>query len=632
MSFYKFIFKKLGKKNTYLFIILFLTVINNIFLILLPILQKNIIDNLYRENINYRNLVLIIFISLVTILISFISSLSINSIIIYFKRILQEELLSASLYNNEIIEKKGPGAYLVSIFGDSEQMANLLSINIFEVLFQTVSVAIILIITLKWSPLFLQIVLPSYLIAIIFKIYAEKKYVFNFQKAREFVYEANPKVLEFIENRDSIIEYSNINEYKKELYYCFDQRDKYFLKANIINDLESQFTRSLKRISNLIFFIISIFLILEKKLEISAFIALTTYFSYIFLPLDTIKDFTMGIQKFNVLQNKIKDSLSYKKFFKIPKNNDLKMINCSFSYEENCILSNLSIYFDEKLGLVGLSGEGKTTLIKLLLGKISPTHGKCIYGEEETTSISKYILRSSIRYYKQEAELFNNTIQENICLKKYPINKKEYLDLKENLKTKFKKIYFKVINNEDIKEKDLKYFSEIFMLNEKDNCLNIVKNIFSSANIKDIELLANIWVSRNYYIIEKYEEIIQDLNLEYLENRKIGQRGDHISGGEKNRIMLARFLLPEFGDLYVIDEPFTGLDKITEKQCLNVLKKYLRNMKGITISHKLNIIKFLSDNIIVLENGKLAAKGSHIYLYENNSLYKEISDLSEKSD
>ena len=72
----------------------------------------------------------------------------------------------------------------------------------------------------------------------------------------------------------------------------------FFLKGHLFNDLESQFTKSINTIARLIFFISSIFYILDGKMELSSFIALNTYFSYIFLPLEIIKEFTVGIKKF----------------------------------------------------------------------------------------------------------------------------------------------------------------------------------------------------------------------------------------------------------------------------------------------------------------------------------------------
>jgi len=136
--------------------------------------------------------------------------------------------------------------------------------------------------------------------------------------------------------------------------------------------------------------------------------------------------------------------------------------------------------------------------------------------------------------------------------------------------------------------------------------------------------MAEILFSRDYYMLEKYENIIKELELEKLGNRKLGQRGKKISGGEKNRVCMARFLLPEHNGPFIIDEPFTSLDAISEEKNLKILKKYIKNKNGIIISHKINIIKELADEIIVIDKGKIIEKGTHDELIQNQKLYSKI--------
>ena len=131
MDFYKFIYKRLGKKRTYLIIILILIVVSNLISVFLPVLQKKAIDNITVGILDKGIIAKMILISLGTIAISIISTIVIDFITSRLKRTLQEELIdSVILSDNEILKKRGAGAYLVSIFGDTEQIANLVSINI----------------------------------------------------------------------------------------------------------------------------------------------------------------------------------------------------------------------------------------------------------------------------------------------------------------------------------------------------------------------------------------------------------------------------------------------------------------------------------------------------------------------
>ena len=121
------------------------------------------------------------------------------------------------------------------------------------------------------------------------------------------------------------------------------------------------------------------------------------------------------------------------------------------------------------------------------------------------------------------------------------------------------------------------------------------------------------------------------MNLTHLKGRNLGQRGTKISGGEKNKVTLARFLLSELDNTYVIDEPFTSLDNISERLCMDVLKKHIEGKKGILISHKMDVIQELSDRILILDKGSIIAEGTHEKLYENCSLYHTLVNNAKKS-
>lgn len=73
-----------------------------------------------------------------------------------------------------------------------------------------------------------------------------------------------------------------------------------------------------------------------------------------------------------------------------------------------------------------------------------------------------------------------------------------------------------------------------------------------------------------------------------------------------------------------------NLDLMAEAECLSLLKEYIKNYKGIIISHKLNVIKAVSDEIIVLENGTITERGTHESLVESGGLYQRLYRQYEK--
>ena len=101
----------------------------------------------------------------------------------------------------------------------------------------------------------------------------------------------------------------------------------------------------------------------------------------------------------------------------------------------------------------------------------------------------------------------------------------------------------------------------------------------------------------------------------------IGEGGVKVSGGEKQRLSIARALL-RTPSLLVFDEATSSLDSLTEQQITETIKGLSQNKSQITvlIAHRLSTIMH-ADRIYVLEKGKLAEQGKHQELVEQKGLY-----------
>lgn len=75
---------------------------------------------------------------------------------------------------------------------------------------------------------------------------------------------------------------------------------------------------------------------------------------------------------------------------------------------------------------------------------------------------------------------------------------------------------------------------------------------------------------------------------------------------------------------YLIDEPFTSLDLISEREASDILKSYLENEKGLIISHKIDLLNKLTDEIIVINEGKIETIGNHEKLLKDSEVYKKL--------
>ncbi len=103
---------------------------------------------------------------------------------------------------------------------------------------------------------------------------------------------------------------------------------------------------------------------------------------------------------------------------------------------------------------------------------------------------------------------------------------------------------------------------------------------------------------------------------------KVGERGLKLSGGEKQRVAIARMLLKK-PEIYVFDEATSALDSTTEKRIQQSLRQISKGKTTIIIAHRLSTIVD-ADCIFVLNHGQIAESGNHDELLQQNSLYAKL--------
>jgi ATP-binding cassette subfamily B protein len=104
----------------------------------------------------------------------------------------------------------------------------------------------------------------------------------------------------------------------------------------------------------------------------------------------------------------------------------------------------------------------------------------------------------------------------------------------------------------------------------------------------------------------------------------IGERGITLSGGQRQRVAIARALLID-PRILVLDDATASVDATTESRIREGLREAMRGRTTIIIAHRLSTIA-LADEVIVLEDGRVAARGTHDDLVETSAVYREIYD------
>ena len=181
------------------------------------------------------------------------------------------------------------------------------------------------------------------------------------------------------------------------------------------------------------------------------------------------------------------------------------------------------------------------------------------------------------------------------------------------------------IDNQSIYEVKLSSLRKNISLVSQDVTLfdDTIKNNISYANLEsteeEIKKVAELSFS---------SEFIENLPNKY--DTLIGENGVRLSGGEKQRISIARAMLKK-SSIILLDEATSSLDAETESKIQKALQLLIKNRTTIVIAHRLSTI-LNSDTIYVIDKGSVVGSGSHKYLLENSDTYKNFYDKQLRKD
>ena len=204
----------------------------------------------------------------------------------------------------------------------------------------------------------------------------------------------------------------------------------------------------------------------------------------------------------------------------------------------------------ETIALVGPSGAGKTTLVKLLVGLYRPGGGRIVYDGIPHDRVDLDKLRERIGFVTQDTQLFSGSIRENL--------------------------------------------------------------LFVRPGASDAECLEVLERAACQPLLARAEKGLDTL---------IGEGGVKVSGGEKQRLSIARALLRR-PSLLVFDEATSSLDSLTEQEVGRTIRDVAgdRHVMTVLIAHRLSTVLH-ADRIYVLERGRVVEQGRHDDLLEAKGLY-----------
>ena len=238
-------------------------------------------------------------------------------------------------------------------------------------------------------------------------------------------------------------------------------------------------------------------------------------------------------------------------------NKTITLKNIDYNYPNSSIkaLKNISIDIpiNSKVGLVGATGSGKTTLIDVILGLLEPQDGSLEIDGKLITKLNTRSWQRNIGFVPQYIYLSDDTVAANIAF---------------------------------------------------------------GIEHKDIDQLA---VERASKVASLHEFIINELPKQY--QATIGERGIRLSGGQCQRIGIARALYHD-PKVLIFDEATSALDGTTEKIVMDAINHLRKDVTIIIIAHRLSTVK-KCDKIYVLEKGKIKVQGNFDELINLDNQFRE---------
>ena len=541
----KKLIKKSIKKNKNIFIILVVLIFSYFILnILVSFHFKYLLNFVVNFGVS-NNILIISLIVLVLYLLRSINRFIKNILFIKFSTIIDEVITIKTfkqiLFLPYLYYKNRTTGEVITRIKDLNQV-KLFLVKLFNVLVTDVVSMIIFFILMfninKEISIFSFIIILLLGLIIVFRNKFKKKYFDSVCRREEKV---NSYLIESLSNVDTIKGGHIEKRLSDKFLYLYRDLLNSSYKYSLFNEVNYFIKDSIKDILLVLIYGIGCFLVVLKKLVISDILIYQSFLIMFINSCMEIINLIDEVDNYKVSLNRVEDlyTISKEKFFgsfyyyNYVLDGDICFNNLTYKYSSKNLFNNLNLVIKqgEKVLLMGNSGSGKSSLVKILMRYLDVPFGMCSISGIDINHYHLENIRSNISYVSSNDYLFTDSLYNNITLEK---------------------------------EVDEDIFNKVCFITRVDK------------------------------IVKK-----RDSNYSLL----VEENGFNFSNGERQRIILARYLLRN-SNIYIFDEAFGQLDINLEKEILSEIFDYLKDKTVIVISHRF-YNKNLFDRVIKLSGGNL---------------------------
>jgi ATP-binding cassette subfamily C protein LapB len=350
-----------------------------------------------------------------------------------------------------------------------------------------------------------------------------------------------------------------VNNAESERQYQWEQTigtlSRLELRAKMLSSLAMNLTMLIQQLAGVIMIIFGVYQIIDGHLSMGGLIACYMLNARALSPLGQLAGLLTRYQQARVTMGSVDQMMELpqeRNYDERPFTRktlqgaiECRQMNFTYPHQQNAALTNINLTIKpgEKIGIIGRSGSGKSSLAKLLVGLYQPDSGALLVDGVDIRQIDVSELRHNIGYVPQDIQLLSGTLRDNL------VSGARYVEDEMVLQA-----------------------AELAGVHE-----------FARLHPKGYEL-------------------------------QVGERGQNLSGGQRQNVALARALLLN-PPILLLDEPTSAMDNTGEERLKQRLQAVIENKTVVLVTHRASLLT-LVDRLIVIDRGHILADGPKAVVME----------------